>query len=197
MIRRFGRPELALRAMMWRNEHRLKLGSPMPFVRSFPPIATPEARVLVLGSMPGIASLAAGEYYAHPRNAFWKLLGQLLGFDPANPYRERVVAVQRAGIAVWDVLQSCERVGSLDTAILPATESAQDFGKFFRQHRALEALYFNGTKAETTFRRHVLPGLKAFALPMTRLPSTSPANASIPWEQKLAAWRQILPPVTA
>ncbi len=169
----------------------------MPLVRSFPPIATREARVLVLGSMPGVASLTAGEYYAHPRNTFWKLLGQLLGFDPAIPYRARMAAVQRAGIAVWDVLQSCERTGSLDTSIQPATESAHDFARFFHQHRELECLYFNGTKAETTFRKHVLPGLTEFALPMTRLPSTSPANASIPWEQKLAAWSQILQPCTA
>ena len=89
----------------------------MPRIHSFPPIESRNARVLILGSMPGIASLAANQYYAHPRNAFWPILAETIGFDPAIPYEGRVRAVTAAGIAVWDVLQSCNRDGSLDARI--------------------------------------------------------------------------------
>ncbi len=89
----------------------------MSRVQSFPPIAAPGARLLILGSMPGAASLAAGQYYAHPRNAFWPILAALCHFPADAPYAARVAALQAAGVAVWDVLQSCVRPGSLDTAI--------------------------------------------------------------------------------
>lgn len=158
-------------------------------LRSFPPIAGRGARVLILGSMPGAASLAASRYYAHPRNAFWPVMGQLLGFDPAAPYAKRVAALKAARIAVWDVLHSCVREGSLDTSI--EDEIANDFAAFFRGHPRITHVFFNGAKAETSWRRHV-SGEIGHGLRFARLPSTSPAHASLTPKRKLAAWRAIL-----
>ena len=160
-------------------------------VRSFAPIAGRNARVLVLGSMPGRASLEAGQYYAHRHNAFWRIASELLRFDPDAPYRDRARALRSARIALWDVLHSCVRPGSMDAMIDRDSETANDFRKFFRTHPGITHVFFNGAKAEASFRRHVLPGLDS-PLRYKRLPSTSPANASVPWRQKLAAWRAIL-----
>ena len=160
-------------------------------VRSFAPIAGRNARILILGSMPGRASLEAGQYYAHRHNAFWRIASELLQFDPGAPYRERARALRSARIAVWDVLHSCVRPGSMDAMIDRDSETANDFRRFFRTHRGITHVFFNGAKAEASFRRHVLPGIDV-PLRYKRLPSTSPANASVPWRQKLAAWRAIL-----
>ncbi|QDT70500.1 Uracil DNA glycosylase superfamily protein [Planctomycetes bacterium MalM25] len=163
--------------------------------RSFPPIAAPSARRLILGSMPGVASLEAGRYYAHPRNAFWPILAELCGFDAGLPYDERCERLRAAGFAVWDVLQSCRREGSLDTAIVRETERPNDFRAFFADHAAIERVAFNGQKAETAFRRHTLGELPddiLARLTLVRLPSTSPAHAGRTLEQKLGAWRDAL-----
>ncbi len=141
--------------------------------------------------MPGAASLAAGQYYAHPRNAFWRITAEILGFDPRAPYAVRTRALSAAGIALWDVLHSCVRHGSLDTMIENDSEIANDFRAFFRAHPRIDGVVFNGAKAEASYRRHVLPGIEV-ALRYTRLPSTSPAHASLPFGRKLAAWRAIL-----
>jgi hypoxanthine-DNA glycosylase len=162
---------------------------PRPRLRSFSPIAGRDARVLILGSMPGAASLAANRYYAHPYNAFWPIMGGLLGFDPAAPYARRVAALKKARIAVWDVLHSCVREGSLDSSI--EAEIANDFATFFRTHPAVTAVFFNGAKAESSWRRHV-PGEIGHGLVFSRLPSTSPAHAALPRSRKLTAWRAIL-----
>ena len=161
-------------------------------VRSFDPIAGKNAEVLVLGSMPGQASLAAGEYYAHSRNAFWRITAELLQFDAGAPYKARIQALVSARIGVWDVLQSCARQGSLDTMIESDTEIANDFHRFFRTHGKITQVFFNGAKAEASFRRHVLPHIEHLSLECTRLPSTSPANASVSFARKLEAWRAIL-----
>ena len=167
----------------------------MTLVRSFPPIAAPGARVLLLGSMPGEASLAAKCYYAHERNAFWPIMGSLLGFDPHLPYSQRVAVIQAADIAVWDVLQSCRRVGSLDANIDKESLVANDFPAFLAEHPRISHVFFNGGTAETCFRRHVLPRLDASKLSLTRLPSSSPANASYSFARKLAEWRVIMEPL--
>lgn len=158
-------------------------------IRSFPAIAAPNAKVLILGSMPGKASLQANQYYAHPRNAFWPIMGKLFGAGPQAPYAQRVRVLKRAGVAVWDVLASCTRGSSLDSDIDEDSIVTNDFAAFFGAHPRIERVYFNGTKAETSFRRHVLPRLAANRLRFERLPSTSPANASWSPERKLRAWR--------
>lgn len=160
----------------------------------FPPIADPGARVLILGSMPGAASLRAAEYYAHPRNAFWPIMGELFGAGPKLPYHERCAALRDAGVAVWDVLAECCRPGSLDASIQADTERPNDVAGLLAECPRIERIAFNGQKAESVFRRRVLPTLPAVpnlsTVPeMTRLLSTSPANASLPFEAKLTAWR--------
>ena len=168
----------------------------MAFVHSFPPIASESASVLILGSMPGVASLRAGQYYAHPQNAFWRIAGTLLGFDPASPYEVRTAALGAAGIALWDVLKSCTREGSLDSAIVHAGAAPNDLPAFLAAHPQISRVCFNGAKAATLYARHVLPRLAAS--PYIReirylpLPSTSPANASLRWSAKLDAWRAIV-----
>ena len=147
--------------------------------------------------MPGAASLRAQQYYAHPRNAFWRILAELLGFDSRLDYVVRAQHLIDAGIAVWDVLRSCERPGSLDARIAPASIVANDFARFFAQHGQIAQVCFNGAAAEVFYRRHVLPGLSNahavhHAVHYVRLPSTSPANAAIPVPDKARIWRRAL-----
>ncbi len=167
----------------------------MSLIFSFPPVSTPSASTLILGSMPGLASLHAAEYYAHPRNLFWKILGDLIGANPERAYAARLQKLTDAGLALWDVLQSCEREGSLDGDIDPGSIIPNDFVTFFALHPRIERVFFNGAMAESSFRRHVLkqlPAARANALTFTRLPSTSPANAAFSYARRLEAWRQIV-----
>ncbi|TSA11974.1 MAG: DNA-deoxyinosine glycosylase [Betaproteobacteria bacterium] len=163
-------------------------------IKSFPPIADAGARVLILGSMPGRASLAAGQYYAHAQNSFWRCLEQVTGVAPSSPYAVRVRALTSRGIALWDVLASCERVGSLDSAIDDATVSANDFAAFYRAHPRIAQVLFNGAKAEACYRRRVMPLLADGLGPksLSRLPSTSPANASMSGARKQREWNSAL-----
>jgi hypoxanthine-DNA glycosylase len=163
----------------------------MRHIRSFPPIERADARILILGSMPGEASLRAGQYYAHPQNLFWRIMGELLGIDHASPYEQRVEALRLSGIALWDVLRSCRRKGSLDSGIDGGSLVPNGFATFFRSHPQITRVYFNGAKAEECYRRHVLPGIGADSIEYLRLPSTSPANASIPYARKLEMWRAV------
>lgn len=146
------------------------------------------ARLLVLGSMPGRASLDAREYYAHRQNAFWRLMGDLFGAGRDLPYAARLEKLKAAGVALWDVIGACEREGSLDADIVGASVRANDFSEFLATHTGIGRIYFNGAAAEAAFRRHVLPGLGGRSLQLFRLPSTSPAHASLSYEEKLAAW---------
>ena len=113
--------------------------------------------------MPGAASLAAGQYYAHPRNHFWPIMGRLVGAGPELPYAKRVRRLKSCGIAVWDVLESCVRPGSLDADIEEGSIAVNDFAGFFDAHPRIGAVFFNGAKAESAYRRHVLKGLPAAA----------------------------------
>lgn len=159
---------------------------------SFPPVAKADARVLILGSMPGEASLQAQQYYAHPRNSFWPIMMTLLGQESGLSYQQRTSVLQQHHIALWDVLMCCERSGSLDSAI--RAEQANDFAGFFQRHPAIDAVFFNGAKAQQSFQRYVLPTLpephphKTFI----RLPSSSPAMATLNREQKLEQWQVLL-----
>jgi TDG/mug DNA glycosylase family protein len=158
---------------------------------SFAPIAAADARVLILGSLPGAMSLARSQYYAQPRNAFWTIMGALVGATPDMPYEERLGRLRAARIAVWDVCASAFRPGSLDSAILPQSVVPNDFAAFFAAHRGIGQVCFNGGKAAALFERLVLPGLPATtrAIPRTVLPSTSPAHAGMPLVEKLRRWR--------
>lgn len=163
----------------------------MSLLQGLPPVASPDARVLILGSMPGQASLTAARYYAHERNAFWRIMGDLVGALPSLPYEARLACLQAAGIALWDVIGSCERYGSLDADIVAGSVQVNDFAGFFAAHPRIEHIYFNGTAAENTFHRHVLPVLGERLPPQHRLPSTSPAHAARGYAEKLAAWSVI------
>jgi hypoxanthine-DNA glycosylase len=166
----------------------------MALIYSFPPIADNNARILILGSMPGCASLAAHQYYAHPQNNFWHIMSQLLDVEPGASYETRITAVKRARIAVWDVLQSCTREGSLDSSITRHNQIANNFPGFFQTYKQITHVFFNGAKAEACFKQHVLRKLGDVSLTYLRLPSTSPAHASVSSAQKLKEWRVILPP---
>jgi TDG/mug DNA glycosylase family protein len=160
-----------------------------PPILSFSPIVDPDARVLILGSMPGKASLRALQYYAHPRNAFWQVMGALLGAGPDITYEARTQKLKAAGIAVWDVLASCVREGSLDSDIDPDTLLVNDFESFYRAHPKITDVFFNGAIAEKFYRKHIQA--QHPALNYQRLPSTSPAHAGMPYAQKLQAWEAV------
>ena len=154
------------------------------------PISSPAARLLVLGSMPGKRSLEMQQYYAHPQNVFWRIMAELIGFDPQLAYGERVQHLQASGVALWDVLAACERQSSLDSDIVESSILANDFTTFLIEHPLIEQIYCNGAKSYQSFLRHVRPDLskKYLEIPVTRLPSTSPAHAAMDFQTKLDAW---------
>ncbi len=163
----------------------------MTIIYSFPAIAGDNSRILILGSMPGKASLQAGQYYAHPRNQFWPILGELVGASPELEYVERTRILRFEGIALWDVLKSCYRSSSLDADIDKSSMVANDFTAFFAGHPNIGHVFFNGATAEQAFRRYALPAIDAEKLVLQRLPSTSPANAGMSLQQKLRCWQSI------
>ncbi len=156
----------------------------MTLLEGLPPVLGRETRLVVLGSFPGVASLAAGQYYAHPRNQFWPILSAIWGVDlVAMPYRHRLAEVKRRGLGLWDVYARCRREGSLDQSI----EDAQynDFASLARRAPRLQAVAHNGGESARAMRHTA-----AFGWAVIRLPSTSPANASWSFERKLVAWRE-------
>jgi hypoxanthine-DNA glycosylase len=157
-------------------------------LHGLPPIVGDGARTLILGNMPSVISLGAQRYYANPRNAFWRITGEIFGFDADGPYEDRTAALTAHGIAVWDVLRSCRRVGSLDSAVERDSMVANDFGQLFEQYRRITRVFFNGAAAEKNFNRlvRVAPDLMC-----RRLPSTSPAQ-TMRYADKLAAWREAI-----
>jgi double-stranded uracil-DNA glycosylase len=159
---------------------------------SFAPVARADARFLILGSMPGIVSLQQQQYYAHPHNLFWRLMGEIFGAGPEMAYEDRLLRLQDKGVALWDVLKECYRESALDTDIVEASIVVNDFRDFFARHPGIERVCFNGAKAEQAFRRYALPGLGLEGVELIRLPSTSPANASIALATKRAAWFEAL-----
>ena len=159
-----------------------------PLLEGLPPIADDGAQILILGNMPSALSLAAQQYYGNPRNGFWRITGDIFGFDPDSDYRQRTAALRGCGVAVWDVLRLCRREGSLDSAIEPDSMVANDFEPFFTAHPAIDRVFFNGAAAEKNYMR--LAGVDR-PLRYRRLPSTSPAQ-TMRYEDKLAAWRSAL-----
>jgi len=160
----------------------------------FPFSANSDATILVLGSMPSRKSLEKTEYYAHPQNGFWPIMSTLLAFDAARPYETRLKLLREAGVALWDVAHQCVRPGSMDSAIRIESVVANDFNSFFSGHPGIRAIFFNGRKAEELYHKLVLPELpeKFTQFDYHLLPSTSPANAGMSQDEKLAAWKIIL-----
>lgn len=154
----------------------------------FPPVARVDARILVLGSLPGRRSIAEQQYYAHPRNAFWPILKALLAID--GDYQRRCAQLVENRVALWDVLQRSVRPGSLDADIRLDAATANDFAAFFSQHTDLRLVLFNGRKAESLFTRFVEARPTKPAAGFRTLPSTSPAYAALPFSGKLSVWRE-------
>lgn len=161
----------------------------MSRIKSFPPVCDPNAKILILGSMPGKKSLEMQQYYAHPQNAFWKIMGELAGTSPELPYAQRLAALKKNHIALWDVLATCVRSSSLDAHI--EEERPNDFTRFFAAHLHIKHVYFNGGKAEQSFRKFVLNKQQLPPLELHRLPSTSPAHAGMAYAEKLKEWQAI------
>lgn len=155
--------------------------------RSFAPVVGPAPRALILGSLPGDASLRLGQYYGHPRNGFWELVGGALGEDlRVLPYARRLARLKARGIALWDVIAQARREGSLDSAI--RDESHNDVPALIRR-TGVRAVLFNGRKASEAFRRRFGPPPPEVLLVV--LPSSSPAHASLSRREKLRAWRRV------
>ena len=150
-----------------------------------PAVVDADTRLIVLGSFPGVASLQAQQYYGHPRNHFWPILSALWRVDfKTATYPERLEAARAHGLGLWDVYASCEREGSLDSAI--ANARVNDLASLLRRAPKLEAIAHNGGESARAMRV-----TRVLGLPVYRLPSTSPANASWNFERKLAAWRAV------
>lgn len=150
---------------------------------SYPPVADEKARILVLGTMPGAESLRQGFYYAHPRNAFWRILAEIFHEElPAGAEAKKLLLL-RNGIALWDTLRSCEREGSLDSAI--RSPAPNDIPGLLESCPKIKRICFNGTASERLFMRSIGP---LEGVEMLRLPSTSPAH-TLPYAEKLAAWK--------
>jgi hypoxanthine-DNA glycosylase len=155
----------------------------------FPPVARHDARVLILGSLPGEESLRLGQYYAHKSNRFWWIMGELFGAAPALAYDERLRILVRYHIALWDVCAAAIRPGSLDARIHAPSVEANDIPAFLAAHPGVRLICFNGGTAASLFRRLVKAPA---AVRCEVLPSTSPAHAAMRPEQKLARWRDVL-----
>ena len=157
------------------------------------PIIGSRPRILLLGSMPGAASLTEQRYYAHPRNLFWPFMQQLLGIPVELEYRQRCQSLTEQGIALWDVIAHCERPGSLDSAIKKSSVICNAIPQLLEAEPQIVKVCFNGAKAAEEFKRHLLPLLKhRTVIEYVQLPSSSPAHASQSRAQKLAVWAEAL-----
>jgi len=159
----------------------------------FKPVAAADSRVLILGTLPGPASLEKRQYYAQSRNAFWPIMGELFGAAPELAYRERLQKLRQNGVALWDVCHSAYREGALDASIDQQSIVPNDLARFLRSHAAIRLICFNGQTAGKLYRKLVLPGLPATLrdIRCATLPSTSPAHAAMRFEQKLALWQVV------
>jgi hypoxanthine-DNA glycosylase len=166
----------------------------MSRVSGFPPVVKQGARILILGSMPGRASLDKKQYYALPQNAFWRIMGDFFDAGLNSPYTVRLERINENHIGLWDVLENCHRQGSLDSAIEMASARANDFERFFRRHSGIEHVFFNGKKAAEIYRRLVLTSIgdTCPGINYRTLPSTSPAHAAMSYAEKLKQWSAIV-----
>ncbi len=148
--------------------------------------------MLILGSMPSVASITADQYYAHPQNAFWKIMEEILDISATADYDERIEALKRSNIALWDVLESCIRPGSMDAAIDMDSAKVNDIKALIQRQPKINVICFNGGIAEKIFKKRVLPTLNDYSIKYIRLPSTSPAHASMSFKNKVTAWRNAI-----
>jgi TDG/mug DNA glycosylase family protein len=158
-------------------------------ITAFPPILPKNPHTLILGTMPGGRSLELNQYYAHPQNQFWRFMGDIYGAGRELPYERRVDILKARGIAVWDVVKSCVRQGSMDSNI--KKEVVNDFEEFFRNNPSVKLVVFDSLVAEKLYMKHVIPTLSK-ELRYVRVPSPSPAHASLPYSEKLALWKDAL-----
>ena len=160
--------------------------------RSFPPSVTPECSVLVLGSLPGDESLRQVQYYAHPRNAFWKIMGELLGFDFSLPYEERLRLLNSGGVGLWDVVASGVRPGSLDQHI--TRERPNDIAALLERFPGIRTVGCNGTASYKYLKRYFPELFLRESHRIIQMPSTSPAAARLSYDQKLRAYGEVILP---
>lgn len=164
-------------------------------VTSFAPQTAADTHIVLLGSMPGVKSLQAQQYYAHPRNAFWPIICQLLTLASDADYVQRLAALNHAGISLWDVLSDCRRPGSLDSAIDRQTEVPNNMAAWFEQMPNLRVVGLNGGAAWQKYQRYMVkPGLHPAHVELVKLPSTSPAYAAMPEQRKAQLWHAALAP---
>ena len=164
-------------------------------VESFPPQIAQACRVLILGTAPSVRSLAMQQSYAHAQNLFWPLMGEMFDAGPELDYAERIRRLHRRGIGIWDVLASCERSGSLDSAIVRASEVPNDIARLLADQPSIAAIALNGGHAQRAFRRLIVPMIdetRRASLVLLDMPSTSPANASISRKTKSTLWRRLI-----
>ena len=160
----------------------------MSWSLSFAAEINTDCKVLVLGSMPGVKSLEASEYYAHPRNSFWSIIEVLFHIDKMSDYQRRIAKLNRLGIGLWDVYHACEREGSLDSAIIKKTSEINDFAALFENCMHLKAIALNGVAAQKAFEKNVARTLPHH-IELLNLPSTSPAYAAMNFQEKLRRWQ--------
>jgi double-stranded uracil-DNA glycosylase len=168
------------------------MGVTLPRSVGFTAVARDDARVLILGTLPGEKSLERGQYYANSRNIFWRIIEELFGISDDLLYEDRLARLQEIRIAVWDVCRSADRSGSLDSKLVAGEPN--DFNSLLRSHSRIELICFNGSKAQKLYQQYVLPELaQQFAtIRYELLPSTSPAHAAMPYDEKLSRWRSAL-----
>jgi len=161
-------------------------------VESFPPQVGAGCRLLILGTVPSVRSLELRQSYGHRFNLFWPFMGELFDAGPDLPYAERIARLHRRGVGIWDVLQSCERPGSLDSSIVLSSEVGNDIPGLLARQGSIRAIALNGGRAQQAYRRHIAPRLgtaQSERVSVVDLPSTSPANASMPRAAKFEHWQ--------
>lgn len=158
----------------------------MQKISSFPPIINKDSKILILGSIPGVKSLEMKQYYAHPQNKFWKIIFDIFNEELTLDYTKRIKILEKNNIALWDVIDTCERKGSLDSEI--RNEEANKIGELLQNFPSIKVIFCNGQKSYKNLQK-ILP--KDFHLPIIALPSTSPAHASLKYEEKLLSWQGI------
>ena len=168
-------------------------GSADAQLQSFDPVVSTTDTLMILGSMPGVRSLDAQQYYAHPRNAFWKIIQSIDGGE-IKTYKQKLQMLSRQRIALWDTLKHCQRPGSLDSNIASDSVVCNDFHWLFHQYPQIKTVAFNGKASEKWFKKLVLPTLKdSGSITWASLPSSSPAMATLSLAEKTTQWRRILP----